>query len=152
MKPGRGLTVSRARCSASPSGGLPPEIRADVGGEWRAELDHILHRVQAYPLTRLLYGTWFAFGLMRAAPAVGKNLISTRGGGREGERPHNSDPDKNVAERASAALAALTQSGTPRMRIWRLRLAVALAVGVAYGLDPQRLAVGPDLGSDSCSS
>jgi hypothetical protein len=108
---------------------LPREIRADVGEEWRAELDHILHRVQAYPLTRLLYGTWFAIGLLRAAPAVGKNLISTRGGSREEERPR-----KSAAERASAALAALTQSGTPRMRIWRLRLAIALTTGVTMAV------------------
>ena len=57
---------------------LPQQIRADVGQEWHAELDHILHRVEAYPITRLLLGTRFALGLLRVAPAVGKSLNGIR--------------------------------------------------------------------------
>jgi hypothetical protein len=57
---------------------LPPEIRTDVGEEWRAELDHILHRFDAYPLTRLLCGIRFAAGLVRSALKISGDLAVVR--------------------------------------------------------------------------
>lgn len=53
---------------------LPPELRAERGAEWRAELDHILHRAKIYPVTRLMKGIYFAVGLLCTAPAIARSL------------------------------------------------------------------------------
>ena len=107
---------------------LPQEIRADVGQEWRAELDHILHRVQAYPLTRLLSGTRFALGLLRVAPAVGKSLIGIRTDNPEGERPHKSASRRDAAERVK--LGEIVDS--PPIQVWRRRLTLAVVSGLTF--------------------
>jgi hypothetical protein len=102
-------------------GRLPQEVRADVGEEWRAELDHILHRAEAFPLTRLLLGTRFALGLLRAAPSVGKNLAGVRPAAEEAEPPR-----KRVMKRGAGLITAITRPDLGSWRIWRNRLAITL--------------------------
>jgi hypothetical protein len=55
---------------------LSEDVRAKHVGEWAAELDAILdhHRVKRLPLTRLVIGTRYALGLLRAAGAVDSAL------------------------------------------------------------------------------
>lgn len=57
---------------------LPAELRADIGEEWQAELDHVLHDARLYPVWRLAVGIHFAAGLHRAAPRVAHSLALTR--------------------------------------------------------------------------
>ncbi len=60
---------------------LPAELRADIGKDWQAELDHILHRAKLYPVTRLIKGVYFAAGLLRTAPGIARSLALMRGSG-----------------------------------------------------------------------
>lgn len=53
---------------------LPGELRADIGKDWHAELDHILHRAKLYPVTRLIVGVSFAAGLLNSAPQIARSL------------------------------------------------------------------------------
>jgi hypothetical protein len=46
---------------------LPPKLRAQYSEEWEAELDYILKRHDALPITRLLLGFRFATSLLRGA-------------------------------------------------------------------------------------
>jgi hypothetical protein len=46
---------------------LPPALRAQYSEDWEAELDHILNRHDARPITRLLLGFRFATSLLRGA-------------------------------------------------------------------------------------
>jgi len=58
---------------------LPGELRADIGKDWHAELDHILHRAKLYPVTRLIKGVHFGAGLLRTAPRIARSLALIRG-------------------------------------------------------------------------
>lgn len=89
---------------------LPEKIRADVAEEWRAELDHILHRFEAYPLTRLLCGIRFAAGLLRAAPSIGSDLVGVRT-----KVPRRMHPPNSAGLRAGMALV---KSWTPADRLF----------------------------------
>jgi putative nucleotidyltransferase with HDIG domain len=53
---------------------VPRSVRAGLADEWMAELIAILKSREPLPLTRLLAGTRFALGLVRAAPAVAAEL------------------------------------------------------------------------------
>jgi xanthosine utilization system XapX-like protein len=53
---------------------LPQTVRDDLTDEWAAELDAILQRAEALPLTRLLVGIRYALGLLRVAPVVASEL------------------------------------------------------------------------------
>lgn len=137
---------------------LPAELRADVGEEWHAELDHILHRVEAYPLTRLLYGTCFAAGLLRAAPKIGRDLINAR----------PARPDPELGPRRSRDHRARVRRGSPGAGVrrpavrlhhvitviavcmagtviaeWEVGVAVALTVSVVIGVRQTLLARDP---------
>lgn len=59
---------------------LDPEIREDVVGEWIAELQTILdiHRATLLPITRLIIGTRYALGLLRAGAAINRDLSPSR--------------------------------------------------------------------------
>jgi hypothetical protein len=46
---------------------LPPALRTQYFEDWEAELDHILKRHEARPITRLLLGFRFATSLLRGA-------------------------------------------------------------------------------------
>lgn len=46
---------------------LPPALRTRYFEEWEADLNHILHRHEARPITRLLLGFRFAASLLRGA-------------------------------------------------------------------------------------
>jgi hypothetical protein len=50
-------------------------VRFDRTDEWEAELHEILRGIDAYPITRLVRGTGYAFGLLRASFSVGAELI-----------------------------------------------------------------------------
>jgi DNA-binding transcriptional MerR regulator len=56
---------------------LPQEIRNDVADEWRAELAFVLRDTDGLPLTRLLRGTRYAMGLLRASAAIVRELSSS---------------------------------------------------------------------------
>lgn len=49
---------------------LPRHAREDVRREWIGELHEFLHGDQAVPVTRLVKGIWFAFGLIWASGKV----------------------------------------------------------------------------------
>jgi len=66
---------------------LPANLRDDIGGEWQAELDHILHRAKLYPLTRLVVGVRYAAGLLRTVPQIALGLAFIRRRGYELARP-----------------------------------------------------------------
>ncbi len=53
---------------------LPRDLRDDLAQEWDAELMFVLTGTEGMPITRLLRGTRFALGLLRAAPAVADGL------------------------------------------------------------------------------
>jgi hypothetical protein len=53
---------------------LPQTVRVELIDEWVAELDAILQRAEALPLTRLLVGIRYALGLLRVAPIVASEL------------------------------------------------------------------------------
>jgi hypothetical protein len=57
---------------------LPVELRADVGKEWQAELDQILHRENLYPVTRLIMGLYFAVDLLRTPASMADSLARAR--------------------------------------------------------------------------
>lgn len=107
---------------------LPEKLRADVGEEWRAELEHILHHDEAYPLTRLLRGIRFASGLLRAAPGIGRELVGTR---RAAPAP---EPGHRRRGRLRAwAVAALPGLGAPRRAFRPRHVITVLAVGFVGG-------------------
>lgn len=58
---------------------LPGPVRADLGDEWLAELAAILDRAKPLPVTRLLAGIRFAFGLLLAAPMIARELSGGTG-------------------------------------------------------------------------
>ncbi len=104
---------------------LPAELCPDVGEEWHAELEHILHCVEAYPLTRLIYSVRFTIGLLRAAPRIGNDLISTRALTPADE----ADPERFGAPHRANKAAPSRRTDGPR-QIWQRRFAAALAVGL----------------------
>jgi hypothetical protein len=53
---------------------VPADLRDDLAAEWRAELDHIIISASGLPLTRLLRGTLFALGVLRAAKNIAREL------------------------------------------------------------------------------
>ena len=53
---------------------LPDDVREDLRDDWLAELEIFLHGCEALPVTRLIRGTGFALGLVRAARAIGRDL------------------------------------------------------------------------------
>lgn len=53
---------------------LPERLREEVGQDWWAELDHILHRAQLYPVTRLIVGIRFSASLLFKAPSVAREI------------------------------------------------------------------------------
>jgi Nuclease-related domain len=135
---------------------LPYEIRADVGDEWTAELDHILHRVQAYPLTRLLYGIHFALGLLRTAPKIGSDLISARPTSPPAEQPRD-HPRNASAPKATRGhirgirwaqslrnLILVLSSGAMSSIIFTWRLGVSVAVVLSIALAIRQIRYGTD--------
>lgn len=54
---------------------IPQDLRSDRTDEWEAELHEILRGVGAFPITRLVKGTRFAFGLLRTASVIGDDLV-----------------------------------------------------------------------------
>jgi putative nucleotidyltransferase with HDIG domain len=60
---------------------LPRRARDELGEEWLAELDAIVNRAAALPITRLLTGIRYASSLLlRGAPAVARELSEDRQG------------------------------------------------------------------------
>jgi lipopolysaccharide/colanic/teichoic acid biosynthesis glycosyltransferase len=53
---------------------LPANVRDEWTDEWLAELAHILRGTESLPISRLVRGTRFAMGLLRGAPAIGREL------------------------------------------------------------------------------
>lgn len=53
---------------------LPERLREEFGQDWWAELDHILHRAQLYPVTRFIVGIRFSASLLFKAPSVAREL------------------------------------------------------------------------------
>jgi len=108
---------------------LPANLPADLGDEWSAELDHILHHATLYPLTRLVFGVRYAAGLLSKAPTIACSLGLIRSEGSElrrratpghdiafstaevGERL----PDDDAAGRAE--VEAAVDDLSPRVRI-----------------------------------
>jgi hypothetical protein len=56
---------------------LPPDVREDLAQEWTAELHELLRGAEALPITRLYRGIRYAFGLLRAAPSIGRDLSTS---------------------------------------------------------------------------
>lgn len=52
---------------------LPSALRTQYFQDWEAELDHILNRHEARPITRLLLGSRFAASLLRGARRLRKD-------------------------------------------------------------------------------
>jgi hypothetical protein len=105
-------------------GRLPQDVHADVGEEWRTELDHILHRAEAFPLTRLLLGIRFALGLLRAAPVIGKDLVGVRA------RCEEEEFQSKITAQAAPRLRVRLDHDPVRWRTWRNRLAVTAITGL----------------------
>jgi lipopolysaccharide/colanic/teichoic acid biosynthesis glycosyltransferase len=53
---------------------VPADARDEVTDEWLAELAYILRGTESLPISRLVRGTRFAMGLLRGAPAIGREL------------------------------------------------------------------------------
>jgi hypothetical protein len=53
---------------------LPGELRADLGGEWRAELQFVLAGTDGLPVSRFLRGIRFAAGLALRARRISREL------------------------------------------------------------------------------
>jgi lipopolysaccharide/colanic/teichoic acid biosynthesis glycosyltransferase len=53
---------------------VPAGARDEVTDEWLAELAYILRGTESLPISRLVRGTRFAMGLLRGAPAIGREL------------------------------------------------------------------------------
>src|SRR6266704_1546867 len=75
---------------------LPGNVRDDLSDEWTAELHEILHGAAALPVTRLVRGIRFGFGLLRTAPDIGHQLNSR-------ETPTNPDADRVVTVAKTSA-------------------------------------------------
>lgn len=57
---------------------LPRHLRADAEDEWLAELRAIVEETGPLPVTRFLTATRFALGIVRAAPAVGREITGSQ--------------------------------------------------------------------------
>lgn len=57
---------------------LPQEQREDHTDEWLAELHEILRGSEALPVTRVIIGTRYALGLLRAGRKIGREAASNR--------------------------------------------------------------------------
>jgi Helix-turn-helix domain len=55
---------------------VPGNLRDDLADEWSAEMHEILHGADALPVTRLVLGIRFGFGLLRTSPDIGRQLNS----------------------------------------------------------------------------
>ena len=53
---------------------MPPELRGDVGAEWKAELEFVVGDTEGMPLTRLLRGIRYSAGLLFSAAAITDGL------------------------------------------------------------------------------
>jgi hypothetical protein len=49
---------------------VPAELRAELLGEWLAELHQIMRGAEALPLTRLVRGLGYATGLLQTSPGI----------------------------------------------------------------------------------
>lgn len=90
---------------------LPAELRIEIGKEWRAELDYVLHRAKLYPVTRLIKGTRFTAGLLRTAPTIATALTATRRREPGSNGESSSVPPLPSPPVPSLKLAALPQVG-----------------------------------------
>jgi hypothetical protein len=53
---------------------VPADLRADRAEEWLADLHEILRGAEALPITRIITGTRYALGLLRASSAIARDL------------------------------------------------------------------------------
>ena len=102
---------------------LSEDVRVPVRDEWLAELDAILDQVKGLPLTRLVVGTRFAFGVLRAAGEVDCAL---HGDGRA--RPPF-PPRIDLA-----VVRAVICQATPAVRVGAYGVGFGMAIGVGADL------------------
>lgn len=87
---------------------LPPTVRERYEGDWIGVLDEHLHGNESRPITRLLKGTYFAFGLWRAAWNV-----------RSEYTPEKSPDAVHHRWITTMSLYALLLSGVATLHAWR---------------------------------
>lgn len=93
---------------------LPPTLRERYEGDWIGVLDEHLHGNESRPITRLLKGTHFAFGLWRAAWNVRREYTP--------EKSPGADHHRWVT---AMSLCALFLSGVATLHTWRSELVSA---------------------------
>jgi DNA-binding CsgD family transcriptional regulator len=108
---------------------LPPELRtATYEEEWLPELHFVLRGDQALPITRLIKGTRFAFGLLFTARVIGRDLQGTRG------------PEETIIKPVALEMEA---AGIRIIDMDDIQLLTEIASGVTADVAARRLQTSP---------